>query len=155
MDTISIIDQIARRKTNNSIGGRAQGHNVIQKEYWLKHLSTWFLNRLTPHQKDNWSQLPIYVCIMSDRPIAQLNPPCPTHYNDVIMRMTASQITNVSMVCSNVCSGACQWKHQSSASHGLCEGNPPVTNGFPSQRASDAENVSNWWRYQLHLFGLQ
>ena len=28
---------------------------------------------------------------------------------------------------------------------GLCEGNPPVTGGFPSQRASNAENVSIWW----------
>ena len=27
----------------------------------------------------------------------------------------------------------------------LCEGNPPVSGGFPSQRASDAENVSFWW----------
>ena len=25
---------------------------------------------------------------------------------------------------------------------GLCEGNAPVTSGFPSQRASDEENVS-------------
>ena len=30
---------------------------------------------------------------------------------------------------------------------GLCEGNPPVTGGFPSQRASNAENVSIWWRH--------
>ena len=30
---------------------------------------------------------------------------------------------------------------------GLCEGNPPVTGGFPSQRASDTENVSIWWRH--------
>ena len=30
---------------------------------------------------------------------------------------------------------------------GLCEGNPPVTDGFPSQRASNAENVSIWWRH--------
>ena len=29
----------------------------------------------------------------------------------------------------------------------LCEGNPPVTDGFPSQRASNAENVSIWWRH--------
>ena len=28
---------------------------------------------------------------------------------------------------------------------GLCEGNSPVTGEFPSQRASDAENVSIWW----------
>ena len=30
---------------------------------------------------------------------------------------------------------------------GLCQGNPPVTGGFPSQRASNAENVSFWWRH--------
>ena len=28
---------------------------------------------------------------------------------------------------------------------GLCEGNSPVTGGFPSQRASNAENISIWW----------
>ena len=30
---------------------------------------------------------------------------------------------------------------------GLCEENPPVTHGFPSQKASNAENVSIWWRH--------
>ena len=30
---------------------------------------------------------------------------------------------------------------------GLCEGNPPVTGGFLSQRVSYAENVSIWWRH--------
>ena len=30
---------------------------------------------------------------------------------------------------------------------GLWEGNPPVTGGFPSQRASNVENVSIWWRH--------
>ena len=30
---------------------------------------------------------------------------------------------------------------------GLCEGNLPVTNEFPAQRASNAENVSIWWRH--------
>ena len=29
---------------------------------------------------------------------------------------------------------------------GLCEGNSPVTGEFPAQRASNAENVSIWWR---------
>ena len=32
---------------------------------------------------------------------------------------------------------------------GLCEGNSPVTGEFPSQRASNAENVSSWWRHQF------
>ena len=35
---------------------------------------------------------------------------------------------------------------------GLCEGNPPVTGEFPAQRASNAENVSIWWRHHaVHL----
>ena len=30
---------------------------------------------------------------------------------------------------------------------GLCEGNSPVTGEFPAPRASNAENVSIWWRH--------
>ena len=30
---------------------------------------------------------------------------------------------------------------------GLCEGNSPVTGEFSAQRASNAENVSIWWRH--------
>ena len=33
---------------------------------------------------------------------------------------------------------------------GLCEGNSPVTGEFPTQRASNAENVSIWWRHHEH-----
>ena len=32
---------------------------------------------------------------------------------------------------------------------GLCAGNSPMTGEFPSQRASNAENVSIWWRHHL------
>ena len=30
---------------------------------------------------------------------------------------------------------------------GLCAGNSPVTGEFPDQRASNAENISIWWRH--------
>ena len=30
---------------------------------------------------------------------------------------------------------------------GLCEGNSPVTGEFPAQRASNAGNISIWWRH--------
>ena len=33
---------------------------------------------------------------------------------------------------------------------GLCERNSPVTGEFPAQRASNAENVSIWWRHHEH-----
>ena len=32
---------------------------------------------------------------------------------------------------------------------GLCEGNSSATGEFPAQRASDAENVSIWWRHHV------
>ena len=36
---------------------------------------------------------------------------------------------------------------------GLCAGNSPVTGEFPAQMASNAENVSIWWRHhELKLF---
>ena len=35
---------------------------------------------------------------------------------------------------------------------GLREGNPTVTDGFPSQRASNEENVSSWWRHHHMLY---
>ena len=37
---------------------------------------------------------------------------------------------------------------------GLCEGNPPVTDGSPSQRASNAENVSTRWGYHAFTVSL-
>ena len=36
---------------------------------------------------------------------------------------------------------------------GLSEGNPPVTRGFPSERASDAETISIRWRHHMMLQG--
>ena len=35
---------------------------------------------------------------------------------------------------------------------GLCEGNSPVTVEFPSQRDSDVENVSIWWRHHCEIW---
>ena len=34
---------------------------------------------------------------------------------------------------------------------GLCAGNSPVTGEFPAQMASNAENVSIWWRHHVLL----
>ena len=67
----------------------------------------------------------------------------------------ASQITGLSIVCSTVCS----FRRRSNKTSklrvtGLCEGNPPVTGGLPSQRASRAKNISIWWCqcYGLYVF---
>ena len=64
----------------------------------------------------------------------------------VIMTAIASQITSLTIVYSTIYSDADQRKHQSSASLAFV-GNSPVTGEFPAQMASNAENVSIWWRH--------
>ena len=69
------------------------------------------------------------------------------------MSVIASQITGLSIVFSSVCLGADQRKLQSIALLALCEGNPPVTGGFPSQMASNGEDISFWLRHHVFCFG--
>ena len=69
----------------------------------------------------------------------------PLHYNDGIMRAMASQITSLTIIYSTVYSGA--KKTSKLRVTGLCEGNSPVTGEFPAQTASNAVNVSIWWRH--------
>ena len=66
------------------------------------------------------------------------------HYSDVIMSTMASQINGVLIAFSTVCLGAGQRKHQNSASVAYGRG---MTGGFPSEKSSNAENVSIWWRH--------
>ena len=67
------------------------------------------------------------------------------YYSDIIMSMMVSQITGVSIVCSTVCPK----KTSKLCVTGLYEGNPPVTGGFPSQRASNMKNVSIWRHHHI------
>ena len=69
------------------------------------------------------------------------------HYNDVIMVPQASQITSLTIVYSAVYSGADQRKASKLCVTGLCTGNSPGTGEFPAQMASNAENISIWWRH--------
>ena len=88
----------------------------------------------------------------------------------------APQITNNPTICSRYCSFSLQWRHNerhSVSDHqphdclfyclfrrrskkiaklcvtGLCAGNSPGTGDFPAQMASNAENVSIWWRHHV------
>ena len=65
------------------------------------------------------------------------------------MSALASKITSLTTVYSAVYSGADKKSKLRVA--GLCAGNSPVTSEFPVQMASNAENVSIWWRH--HDFG--
>ena len=44
----------------------------------------------------------------------------------------------------------CRQKKSKLRVTGLCAGNSPVTGEFPIQKASNAENVSIWWRYHVY-----
>ena len=59
------------------------------------------------------------------------------------MGAMASQITGFSIVYSTACSGADKKNHQSSASLAFVRG----IHRRPAQRASNAGNVSIWWRH--------
>ena len=72
------------------------------------------------------------------------------HYNDVTMSAMASQlITSLTIVYSTVYSRRRSKKTTKLCITGLCAGNSPVTGEFPAQRASNAENVSIWWRHHV------
>ena len=62
--------------------------------------------------------------------------------------MVSSQITSLTIVYSTVYSGADK-KTSKLCVTGLCAGNSPVTGEFPAQKASNAENVSIWWRHHV------
>ena len=65
------------------------------------------------------------------------------HNNDVIISTMAFQITSLTIVYLTVYSGADQRKHQSSASLAFVW----ETHWWPAQSASNAKNVSIWWRH--------
>ena len=62
------------------------------------------------------------------------------------MGTIASQITSLTIVFSSVYLDTDQRKHQSSALLAFV-GNSPEAGEFPAQMASNAENVSIWWRH--------
>ena len=63
------------------------------------------------------------------------------------MSAMASQITSLTIVDSTIYSTHRSKKTSKLRATGLCAGNLLVTGEFPAQTASNAENVSIWWRH--------
>ena len=61
------------------------------------------------------------------------------------MGAMAYQVTSLTIVYSPVYSK----KTSKLRVTGLCTGNSPMTGKFPAQKASNAENVSIWWRHHV------
>ena len=72
------------------------------------------------------------------------------HHSDVIMDVMASEITNLTIVCSTVTFRRRSKKTPKHRVTGLCVGNSQVTGELPAKMASNAENVSIWWRHHEH-----
>ena len=117
----------------------------------LRHDNANLVNMLSCTIKNEWTPL----CLGSDQ-CSKIFKECIiclrecghiSHYSDVTMGAIAFQITSITIVYTTVYSGADQRKHQKPRVTGLCEGNSPLTGEFPPQRASNAENVSIWWRH--------
>ena len=66
-------------------------------------------------------------------------------YSDDIMSAMASLIIVVWIVCPTFLFKRRSKKTSTLRVTGLCEGNSPMTGEFPTQRASNAKNISIWW----------
>ena len=116
--------------------------NHDNRTLWYAKTTPIFKNKnikSTQHEKHNET----YQYIMNKSELV-LND-MPLHYSDVIMGTVASQITSLARVYLTVHSGEDQRKLLLVT--GLCADNSPVTSEFASQIASNAENVSIWWRH--------
>ena len=123
--------------------------NVVSYIEQEVHSSYFIINNicLFPNRYERFDAKFRGVCLLIRRLIGYWNGPqaviaLDIHYSDVIMCAMAHQITSLTIVYSNVYSGTDQRKHQISASLAFV-----VTGEFPAQIASNAENVSIWWRH--------
>ena len=96
--------RVLGKSINFIISCRFQSVEIVS-ECWRQTRTT--KERDKWHTVDTKSDLDMNDCM--DRMLSQ-------HYGDVILSSTASQITSLAIVCSDVYSGADQRKHQSSAS---------------------------------------
>ena len=92
---------------------------------------------------------------MADRALLAGYPQYVGHYSDIIISAMVSQITAILIVHSNYLFRCRSKKTSKLRVTGLCEGNSPVTGEFPTQRASNKENVPISWRHHAMVQLLQ
>ena len=134
---------------------RGQWHGGLMFSLICGWINGWVNNREAGDLRCHRAHYEVNLMILSNstrnfyRSISGSHQPVFTsyHYSDVRMSAMESQITGVSIVCSTVFIRRRSKKTSKLCVTGLCEGNPPITGGFPSQRAINAESVSIWWRH--------
>ena len=103
---------------------------------------SWLETRALKFEGNTWSDY-IVKWVLNDR----------IHYSDVIMGSMTSQVTSLNIVYTTVHSGRSK-KTSNLRVTGRCVGNSPVTGEFLAQMASNAENVSIWWRHHGLMFSV-
>ena len=137
---------LARRKIFDQSGKVA----LPNRRYWPFHSclagkSSWkYLQNISSITKISIEYVHLSLTVFSHASLTQFTA---KKYSDVIMIAMASQINGVSIVCSTVFSDVEQRKHRSSASLALVKGIHRSPVDSPSQRASNAEKMSIWWRH--------
>ena len=128
----TIIDSNVTQVSNGRLYWRFLGNSLLTLDminFQKKYRYVFTVSIIPPHWYDTDSWKP------------------PSHYGDVIMGTIASQITSLTIVYSTVYSRADQRKHQSSASLAFVRGIHRGPVNSPHKWASNAENVSIWWRH--------
>ena len=109
---------------------------LSKNDRWNAEINTWSWSPILPFLRP-------WPLTYDDRVLypGRDPPPCfdKSQYSDVIMGAIASPITSLTIVCSSVFFQAQIKENTKAPHHRLCEGNPPVTGGFPSQRASNTD----------------
>ena len=96
----------------------------------------------------HFKRCPVFATYIKRNYVCKLHAflrPCRTDQHllaRITLQLSHGERNGVSIVCLTVCSGV----NIKAPHHWLFVGNPPVTDGF-SQRASNRENVSIWWRH--------
>ena len=133
---------------NNKIHAHRSSHKIKKSAYIIRY-SGWItvVQQLCYHDTEANTEA-LYVGKGIHTKLIFPIVPCVglLHCNGVIMGAMASQITSITSVYSTVYPGTDK-KIPKLRVTGLCEGNSPVTGELPTQRASNAENFSFWWRH--------
>ena len=124
--------------------------SIINDKWWHKLWNEIIISNHPAHVLHINSAIVITVIASSSLPVGRwsLSNDCTfsVHYSDVITSTVASQITGVSIVCSIVCSDADQTS-KLRVTGPLC--GESTGDRIPLTKASNAENVSIWWRHHV------
>ena len=123
--------------------------------------STWICNTSSPRKTTRAFHL--YICEIPSKILAYITVLIPwllmlwrrdVHTSSLSLRWRHNGHDGVSHHQPRDCLLKCLFRCKSKKTSklrvtGLCAGNSPVTGEFPAQRASNAENVSIWWRHHV------